>query len=62
MKNILNLGNEKFMKSYTDFIKAVEAMEQQQATMMQLQAENIGSNTVRNLAGAEKDAKQSQQQ
>ncbi len=61
VKEILNLGNESFMLSESEFKKAIEAMQQQQQQMMQLQAENMGSNTVRNLAGAEKDAKQSRE-
>lgn len=60
-KQILNFGNEDFMKSKADFEDAVKKIQEQQETMMKLQAENLGSNTVKNIAGAEKDAKQSRE-
>ncbi len=60
MKNILNLGNEGFMKPKREYEEAVKAMNEEQAMLRKIQAENTASGTVKNIAGAEKDVRESQ--
>ena len=62
VKNLTNLQNEDFMLNEIEYGEAVQAQQQMQQAAQMLEANKIQSETQKNIAGAEKDVKQSESQ
>lgn len=58
IKKVTGMDTENFMVNSTKYRQAVNSQKQMQAQTMQLQSENIKSDTMKKMAGAEKDVTQ----